>query len=186
MKPSMIVIGGSAGSLQTLFVILKMLPRHFDIPILLVIHRGAAGDSSLEELLGLKSQLIAREVEEKEPVASGHLYVCPADYHVLVEPDYCFSLDDSEKVHYSRPSLDVSFASFSEVYREKLVGVVLSGANADGADGMAIIQQNGGITIVQLPADATVPYMPEQVLKLIRPDHILNGEQIGQLLATMI
>lgn len=186
MKPSMIVIGGSAGSLQTVFAILKMLPRHFDIPILLVIHRGASGDSSLEELLNLKSQLIAREVEEKEPVVAGYLYVCPADYHVLMEPDYCFSLDDSEKVHYSRPSLDVSFSSLLEVYREKLVGIILSGANADGAEGMSLIQRNGGMTIVQLPEEAPVPFMPEQVLKLITPDHVLRGEQMGQLLAGLL
>ena len=186
MKPSMIVIGGSAGSLQTVFVILNMLPRYFNIPILLVMHRGAGGDSSLEELLRLKSQLIVKEVEEKEPVQAGHLYVCPADYHVLMEPDYCFSLDDSEKVHYSRPSLDVSFSSLADVYREKLMGIVLSGANADGAEGMECIQSRSGTTIVQTPEEATVPYMPEQVLKRIEPDHILKGAGIGQLLAGLI
>lgn len=185
MKPSMIVIGGSAGSLQTLFTILGLLPGHFDIPVLLVMHRGAGRESSLVELLNAKTSLHAREVEEKEPVTPGNLYICPADYHVLMEPDFCFSLDDSEKVHYSRPSLDVSFASLSEVYRELLLGIVLSGANSDGADGMCRIQENGGTTIVQLPNEAQVPFMPEQVMKTIKPDHILTGEQIGQFLAAL-
>lgn len=182
-SPSMIVMGGSAGSLQAVFNILGSLPRHFSIPVLLILHRGPQGNSPLSDVLSFKTSLIVFEIEEKEIPKGGHLYVCPPDYHVLIENDFSFSLDYSEKVNHSRPSLDVCFSSASEVYQENLTGVILSGASADGVLGMKKIQERGGTTIVQLPEDATVPYMPEQALKTIQPDHVLTALQIGQLLA---
>jgi two-component system, chemotaxis family, protein-glutamate methylesterase/glutaminase len=182
MTDRMIIIGGSAGSLHALLHMLSLLNRNFPFPILLVLHRHNAGDSTLVELLRSRSDLEAKEVEEKDTIQPGTIYVCPADYHVLIESDESFSLDASEKVHFSRPSLDVVFQSAADVFDKRLVGIVLSGANADGAAGLQYIKQRGGLTIVQDPADAQVPYMPEQVLHLFTPDQILSAGKIAGFL----
>jgi two-component system chemotaxis response regulator CheB len=178
----LIVVGGSAGGLQAIFAILDQLTREFDIPILLVLHRGSNTDSSLLELLESKTHLTVSEIEEKEIINPGHLYICPADYHVLIEQDGSFSLDASEKVNYSRPSVDVVFRSAANVFQDRLVAILLSGANADGAAGLLYVQQMGGTTIVQDPKDAQVPYMPQQAMLKMTPDKVLSGREIGEYL----
>lgn len=180
-----IVIGGSAGSLVALFKVLADLQEGFSTPILFVVHRVHSADSSLQELLAAKSFLQVSEVEEKDPIEPGHLYICPADYHVLIEPDESFSLDVSEKINFSRPSIDVVFRSAAEVYGSRLIAVLLSGANTDGSTGILQVMEKGGITIVQEPSDAQVAYMPEQALRVLTPHHIAPADKIGQLLNTL-
>lgn len=177
--PRLIAIGGSAGSLNALFRILSGLPKDFSIPILLVVHRLTSSESTLQELLTLKTHYKVLEIEEKETITNGHLYICPPDYHVLVEDDYSFSLDFSEKVNFSRPSLDVVFKSAAEIYEDRLTAILLSGANADGVEGLQYVKEKGGKVMVQDPIDAQVSYMPEQALKHLTPDVVGNCEAIA-------
>jgi two-component system chemotaxis response regulator CheB len=165
MKPvKLIVIGGSAGSLQVILNLLAGFPPDFQVSILIVLHRNGIFDSSLEELFSSRTSALVKEVEEKEPVLPGTIYICPADYHVLLEKDHSFSLDYSERVNYSRPSIDVTFRSAADSFGEELIGVLLSGGNADGAEGLEYIKGKGGMVIVQDPATAEVPYMPAQAV----------------------
>lgn len=175
----LIVIGGSAGSLQVIFKLFKSIRHDFKVPFLLVVHRNNSFDSALEELLAFRTNLAVKEVEEKELIRPGFIYVCPADYHVLIEKDHSFSLDYSEKVNFSRPSIDVVFMSAAEVYREGLICILLSGANADGAAGLQQAKRKGSFVIVQQPIDADVAYMPEQALLQVVPDLILRGVEIA-------
>jgi two-component system, chemotaxis family, protein-glutamate methylesterase/glutaminase len=178
----LIVIGGSAGSLQALFAIFDNLDRAFNIPVLIVVHRVTGADTGLQELLAAKSHLTVAEIEEKEMITDGYLYICPADYHVLIEPDGSFSLDASEKVNYSRPSIDVVFSAAADVFENGTIAILLSGANADGSEGLSVVKEKGGIVIVQDPTDAQVPYMPEHALKQVTPDQILSAIAISKYL----
>jgi len=180
MKPDkLLLIGGSAGSLQVMFSLLTALGNDFPVPVLVVLHRNSAFDSSLEELFFSRTALVTKEVEEKEVPAAGTVYLCPADYHVLVESDHSFSLDYSERVHFSRPSIDVAFKSAADIYGAGTIAVLLSGGNADGAEGLAYVKERGGVTVVQDPMSAEVPYMPQQAITRMHPDHILPAEEIS-------
>lgn len=172
------VIGGSAGSLQVILSLLAAAGNDFPMPVLIVLHRNGVFESSLEELLSTRTGLTIKEVEEKDSPRPGIVYICPADYHVLLEKDYSFSLDYSERVHFSRPSIDVTFRSASEVYGAELIGLLLSGGNADGAEGLVYVQARGGLTIVQDPLTADVPYMPQQALSRMQPDFIVPAEEL--------
>ncbi len=119
-----------------------------------------------------------KEVEEKEQLNNGVVYICPADYHVLLEQDHSFSLDYSERVHFSRPSIDVTFRSAADVYGPGLICMLLSGGNADGVEGMQYAQERGGLTVVQDPATAEVPYMPQQAVTRMKTDFIVEADQI--------
>lgn len=181
----LIVIGGSSGSLKVILQILTALKKDFVIPMLLVLHRNNQHESVLTELLSAKSSLPVKEVEEKEVLLPGFIYIAPQDYHVLLETNGYFSLDYSEKMHYSRPSIDMSFISAAEVYANHLVCILLSGANADGAEGLQEVKKLKGITIVQDPAEAEVEYMPKQALAKGGIDFVLNTAQIVRFLNTL-
>jgi two-component system chemotaxis response regulator CheB len=176
----LLVIGGSAGSLQVILSLLATSEKDFDfpVPVLVVLHRNGIFESSLEELLSVRTGLTIKEVEEKDILKPGIVYICPADYHVLLEKDHSFSLDYSERVNFSRPSIDVTFRSASDVYGPGLIGLVLSGGNADGADGLAYIHDQGGLAIVQDPLTADVPYMPQQAISRQRPDFIVPANEL--------
>jgi two-component system chemotaxis response regulator CheB len=179
MKPAkLLAIGGSAGSLQVVLSVLTAIGNSFPFPVLVVLHRNGFFESSLEDLFSARTGLSIKEVEEKEPLLDGTVYLCPADYHVLLETDRSFSLDYSERVHFSRPSIDVTFRSAADVYGAGLMGLLLSGGNVDGAEGMQYVKDRGGVTIVQDPATADVPYMPQQAITRMRPDHILPTAEI--------
>lgn len=178
----LIVIGGSSGSLDALMIILPQLRKNFNTPIILVMHRTNASGTALAELLNTKTSLHVKEADEKDVLQPGWIYIAPAGYHLLVEADGTLSLDVSEKVNYCRPSIDVSFASAAVAYGSKLIAVLLSGANADGADGMKKVKQKGGYTIVQDPTEALVAYMPEQAILLSVVDKIAAAKKIGELL----
>ncbi|HTL08936.1 MAG TPA: chemotaxis protein CheB [Chitinophagaceae bacterium] len=181
----LVVIGGSSGSLDALVTILPALKKNFSIPVLLIIHRSNAADSGLTDLLASRTSLKIKEVDEKEYLQPGWIYLAPPDYHVLLEEDGSLSLDASEKVFYCRPSIEVSFTSAAQAYGEACIAVLLSGANADGAAAMNKIKAMGGKTIVQDPAEAVVAYMPSQAIQLAAIDEILPAAGIAAFLNTL-
>jgi two-component system chemotaxis response regulator CheB len=157
----MILIGGSAGCLDVIVAVLEGLPKDFQVPIVLVIHRMKNTPSKLDKMLARKTGVKQiSEPEDKEPVKAGRVYLAPQNYHLLIEADKSFSLDYSEPVNYSRPSIDVSFESFAQVYGPKLLAVVLSGANKDGAAGLETVIGCGGTALVQSPEAAEYASMP--------------------------
>ncbi len=184
-QDKLLLIGGSAGSLQVVLSILGAMGRAYPMPVLVILHRNHVFESSLEDLLTARTQLAIKEVEEKEPILPEIVYISPADYHVLVEQDHTFSLDYSERVNYSRPSLDVTFRSAADIYGTGLIALVLSGGNADGAEGMQYIQDKGGFTIVQDPQTADVPYMPQQVLLRMKADLVVPTDELPGLIRGM-
>lgn len=163
-KCEAVIIGGSAGSIEVLLKLAPALLPTLPFPIFIVLHRKYSIDSSLRDLIAHKTALPVKDIEDKDPVYSGTIYIAPADYHLLIEKDHQFSLDNSEKINFSRPSLDVAFESASEVYGAGLLGVLLSGANSDGTEGFRIIQSAGGTTIAQSPDSCPVPYMPQYAI----------------------
>ena len=176
-----IVVGGSAGSLEPVLTILEALkPTRF--AIVLILHRKPSNDSVLAKVLSGRSAYPVREAEEKEKLQAGVVYVAPADYHLLFEKDGTISLDDSEKVNFSRPSIDVSFDSAADVYGSRLIGILLSGGNTDGAEGMKKIKREGGYCIVQDPDSATVAVMPGHAINETEVNQILNASEIAGLL----
>ena len=176
-----IVVGGSAGSLEPVLTILEALkPSRF--AIVLILHRKPSNDSVLAKVLSGRSAYPVREAEEKEKLQAGVVYVAPADYHLLFEKDGTISLDDSEKVNFSRPSIDVSFDSAADAYGSRLIGILLSGGNTDGAKGMKKIKREGGYCIVQDPNSATVAVMPGHAINETEVNQILNAGEIAGLL----
>ncbi|GHB87107.1 chemotaxis protein CheB [Persicitalea jodogahamensis] len=181
-----LVIGGSAGSLEVILDLVTHLPALPHAVVILVVHRKKDNDSILVDLLSYRTKLPVREVEDKETISPDTIYLAPPDYHLLIERADLFSLDISEKVHFSRPSIDVTFESVAEAFGDRVIGILLSGANADGAVGMAKIRKAGGYTIVQDPATADVGYMPQQALDLTPVDSILPAAEIPGLLEKLL
>ena len=176
------IIGGSAGSLDVLLKVLPVVDIPITFPIIIVIHRKHGSDSLLTDLLSSRTTLPVKEVDEKEPILPGTIYIAPSDYHLLIEQDHTFSLDYSEKVNYSRPSIDVTFQSAAEVYRQNLVCLLLSGSNSDGVSGLKSVKSWGGMALIQDPESAQVAYMPAQAKIHVEIDRILNIQQIGGFL----
>lgn len=181
----LVVIGGSAGSLQVILEMIKNLDEKLNFSIVLVLHRKAHSTNILQTLL---QQFIATEVveiDDKSEIEKNKIYIVPADYHLLFENKKTMSLDSSEKMNYSRPSIDVTFKSAAEVFGKTLVGILLSGANADGVEGLAYIKKNKGRVWIQDPKTAEVNYMPKQAVEevkydlLIKPDNL--ADYINQL-----
>lgn len=170
----LVIIGGSAGSLEVLLKILPRLNEATSFSIVIVLHRKSAEDTILEDLISVKASIPLREVEDKVKISPGFIYVAPSDYHLLFEKEEVLSLDTSEKINFSRPSIDVSFESAADVYGSSLVGILLSGANNDGTEGLIAIKEAGGITIVQDPATAEMPFMPQNAITQASPHHILD------------
>jgi two-component system, chemotaxis family, protein-glutamate methylesterase/glutaminase len=181
----LIVIGGSWGGIQASLRILGGLPADFSIPIVLVLHRLRNYEGSLQELFDKKLALKAQEIEEKELLLPGHVYIAPANYHVLLEKDRTFSLDDSELENYSRPSIDVTFRSAADVFAENTVGVLLSGASRDGSSGLKYIFEKRGTAIVQDPTEAEIATMPLAAINSIAGCSIMNVERIQAYLLSL-
>jgi two-component system chemotaxis response regulator CheB len=177
-----VIIGGSAGSLDVLLKVLPALSPLLNFPIVIVIHRKPDADSLLPDLLSSRTKLRVKEVDEKESIQGGTIYIAPADYHLLVEQDYTFSLDYSEKINFSRPAIDVTFQTAAEVYKDGLVGILLSGSNSDGVEGLKSVKIWGGEAVVQDPESAQVPYMPEQAIKHVKIDRILSIETMAEFI----
>lgn len=182
LSSRVVVIGGSAGSLEIILKVIKALPHDSGASFIVIVHRKNDKDSILENLLANKTVLTVAEVEDKEMIHPNTIYVAPPDYHLLVENEKTFSLDSSEKVHFSRPSIDVTFESVAEIFKERVIGILLSGSNSDGAAGLNTIKKMGGYTIAQNPQTAEVGYMPAQAIKLGGVDDVLDGQQIPDFL----
>lgn len=176
------VIGGSSGSLEVLLSVFPQLHPLRNAAVIIVLHRKNSWDSMLPELFTLHSSLHIKEAEEKEKIKAGYLYIAPADYHLLIEKDGTLSLDVSEKINYSRPSIDVCMETAAEAYRNKVTGILLSGANADGVEGLRKIKQCGGFTVAQRPDTAVVDYMPKQAIDKGVANTILTPPEITNLI----
>jgi two-component system chemotaxis response regulator CheB len=177
-----VVIGASAGAVEALSRILPALPANYGAPIMIVVHVPPNKGSVLADLFATKCAIAVREAEDKEPARPGTVYFAPADYHLLVEDDGCLSLSNDEPVHYSRPSIDVLFESAADAYGPHLIGVLLTGANQDGAKGLGAVARAGGEAIVQDPDEAFARAMPEAGLAM-RPDaRVLSLHDIASYL----
>lgn len=181
-----LIIGGSAGSLDVLMKILPGINRPTTYTIVIVLHRKSGDDNMLEELLAVKTKVPVQEVEDKVALLPGYIYVAPSNYHLLFEKNNILSLDTSEKVNFSRPSIDVSFESAAEVFGSALIAVLLSGANNDGSEGLKTIKAAGGTIIVQDPATAEMPFMPANAIKTVTPHHILTIDEILKFITAII
>jgi two-component system chemotaxis response regulator CheB len=177
----LIVIGASLGGLQALETLIAGLPRAFRVPIVVVQHRSVQSQSGLTAVVQRHTTLRVREPYDKEAVEPGRLYLAPADYHLMLEPDG-FSLSTEAPVSYARPSIDVLFESAAETYGPRLCGVVLTGANQDGAMGARAIKEAGGCLIVQDPDSAECPVMPRAALQAAPPDYVAKLTEIAPLL----
>ena len=180
-----VIIGGSAGSLNVLMQILPQLPVIKSFAIVIVLHRKSTDELTLEELIKLKVSSNVKLVEDKVALLPGFIYVAPSNYHLLFEKNNTLSLDTSEKVNYSRPSIDVSFESAAEVYKNQLIGILLSGSNADGTEGLKAIQEEGGTIVVQDPESAEMPFMPNSAINNTKPDFILNIQEILEFILSI-
>jgi two-component system, chemotaxis family, protein-glutamate methylesterase/glutaminase len=173
-----IMIGGSAGSFQVVTKILYSLPKSFPLPLFLCLHRLKHVRSGFVEALSIKSNIPVIEPDDKEQIKPGKAYLAPANYHMYIELGNRIALSTEEAVNHSRPSIDLSFVSAANVYRDGLVGIILSGANRDGAFGIKKVKENKGYTIVQDPAECQVKTMTEASIKITNVDQIYKTEQI--------
>ncbi|RYZ38910.1 MAG: chemotaxis protein CheB [Myxococcaceae bacterium] len=183
-----VVIGASAGGVDALSTLLPTLPADFRPALLIVVHLPKERPSLLVEVFSARCHLPVREASDKEPIQPGTVYFAPPDYHLLVDagvgahPDPTLALSLDAPVHFSRPSIDVLFESAAAVYGERLGGVILSGANADGARGLASVRASGGVTLVQVPSTALVATMPAAALAQGPVDFVLPLEQMPAVL----
>jgi two-component system, chemotaxis family, protein-glutamate methylesterase/glutaminase len=179
-----IVVGTSWGGLSALHELIAGLPVGFGIPVVAVQHRHRQSGQLLASLLQDRTSLCVCEVEDKAPIVAGNVYVAPPDYHLLIEPGY-FSLSTDEPVHFSRPSIDVTFVSAADTYGERCVGVVLTGANADGSRGLKRIFDRGGLAFVQSPSTAESPMMPAAALRAVPDARAMSIAEIGAALTAL-
>ena len=180
----LVVVGTSWGGLHALRTLVGGLPESFQMAVTLVQHRHRDSDHLLRTLLQENSSLRVFEVEDKMPLEHGHIYVAPPDYHTLVEPGH-FSLSTEAPVRFSRPSIDVTFSSAADSYSHRTVGIVLTGANADGADGLRRISDRGGLALVQDPETAESPTMPTAARKAVPRARAMSLEAIATFLASL-
>jgi len=181
-----VVIGGSAGSISVISELIEALPSPFNFTVVIVLHRSKNVISEMEQILAVKrKEIMVKEPDDKEPIQKNCVYLAPQNYHLLIEETHSFCLDYSEPVFYSRPSIDVTFESIAEIYTEKAVAILLSGANGDGSQGMAEIIARGGIGIVQEPSTAEYPIMPQQALDTNAEAKAWTPTQIAAYLHTL-
>jgi two-component system chemotaxis response regulator CheB len=177
-----VVIGASAGGVHALLAVLSGLPDNFRLPVVALLHLPEDRESRLPEIFRHKLALQVREAADKERIAPATLYFAGSGYHLSVEMDRSFSLSCEPRVHYSRPSIDVLMESAADAYGAGLAGILLTGANIDGAAGLARIRQRGGLTVVQDPAEAQVATMPQAAIGMLQPSLILTLDGIRNLL----
>ncbi len=181
-KVDAVVIGASAGGVDALLQLLTGLPDRYRLPIVAVLHLPDTRDSLLADIFRQRLAINVHEAADKEGVMPGTLYFAGAGYHLSIEKDRSFSLSCEAPVHYSRPSIDLLMASAADAYGPRLAGILLTGANFDGAAGLARISECGGLTVVQDPAEAQVATMPEAAIALLQPSLVLPLDGIRRLL----
>jgi two-component system chemotaxis response regulator CheB len=180
-----IVIGCSAGGVEALAELLPALPVTFRPSVFIVLHLPRERPSLLVEIFEKRCARPVREADDKEPIEPGTIYFAPPDYHMLVEKDGQIALSADEPVHFSRPSIDVLFESAADVYGERLLGIILTGGNEDGAVGLQAVHRAGGVTVVQQPDSAKVPLMVVSALQRGPADFVLSLPEIAQLLGAL-
>jgi len=173
-----IVIGGSAGSFQGVTKILSSLPKEFPLPIIMCLHRLKHVRHGFVEALSIKSVKPVIEPNDKEPIKRGNVYLAPANYHMSLELGNTFAMSTEDMVNNSRPSIDITLETCAYNYKQKLIGILLSGANRDGAMGIKRIKDRGGLTLVQDPKECMIDTMPTSAMKITEIDHVLNVDQI--------
>lgn len=184
MPYSVVAIGTSWGGLAALTKLLGDLPMDFGIPVVVVQHRSKDSERLLVQLLQDATDMKVGEIEDKDPLTPGTVHVAPANYHVLIEQGYA-SLTVEEPVRYSRPSIDVMFSSAADTYGTAAIGVVLTGANEDGARGLAHIVKRGGLALVQDPKTAEIPIMPQAAIRAVPSAEVLSLETLGPRLIAL-
>jgi two-component system, chemotaxis family, protein-glutamate methylesterase/glutaminase len=180
-----VVIGASAGGINALLQILKPLPANYRLPIMIVLHLPHNRDSKLAEVFRHHVSMTVRQAQDKEWIKPGVIYIAGSGYHLSVEKNFSFSLSTEDPESYARPSIDILMQSAADAYGNALAGVILTGANHDGAAGLANIKAAGGLCIVQDPDDAEVPIMPRAAIALCNPDFVLTLDQIHPLLRNL-
>ena len=186
MHYALIAIGASWGGLRAVSEILSALPGDLDAAVVVAQHRGADTlDGGLAGILGMRTTLSVRDVDDKEPIEPGNVYLAPPDYHLLVEDGY-FALSTDAPVRYARPSIDVLFESAADAYGDRAIGVILTGSNDDGAAGLARIKARGGVAIVQDPEHAERREMPHAAIAATVADAILPLEEIGPFIYGLV
>ena len=181
-----IVIGASAGGVEALSILLPVLPADLRVSLFIVVHLPRERPSLLAEIFTRKCAVRVREAEDKMRVEPGTVYFAPPDYHLLLDKGPQLALSIDELVHFSRPSIDVLFESAADIYAERLMGIILTGANDDGTAGLAAIHRAGGVTIVQEPESAQVPLMALSALKRTPADFVLPLAEIAVLLHELL
>ena len=181
-KYSAIVIGGSAGSFQPITNMLANIPASFPLPIFLCLHRLKHVKHGFVEALSIKSNKPISEPYDKEGVTPGHVYLAPANYHMMMNKGPVMALSSEGLVNNSRPAIDLTMEAAADVYRERLVGILMSGANKDGAEGMRRIKQNGGLTVAQDPDESMINTMPSAAIAATKIDWVLTSEEIVDFL----
>jgi two-component system chemotaxis response regulator CheB len=177
-----VVIGVSSGGIDALKILLPCLSADFAAAVIVVQHRHSDSGNLLVQVLQEHCQIVVKEAEEKEPIRPGIVYLSPANYHLLIEADRTFAFCVSEKVNYARPAIDVLFETAADEYQNNLIGIILTGANHDGSQGLKKIKQHGGLTIVQDPTTAEAEIMPKAAMAATTIDYILPLQEIGFLL----
>jgi two-component system chemotaxis response regulator CheB len=181
----LVTIGASWGGLRAIETVLCGLPDEFPTPIAIAQHRAVdSGSGALARVLSLRSGLEVQEAGDKDRIEPGRVYVAPPDYHLLVEPDG-FALSTDGTVNYSRPSIDVLFDTAADTYGDRLIGVILTGANEDGAWGLQRVKRRGGVTIVQDPDTAEKPTMPAAAIATGAADHVVSLDRVAALLGEL-
>jgi two-component system, chemotaxis family, protein-glutamate methylesterase/glutaminase len=180
-----VVIGTSAGGMEALSVLLPALPSTLDVPVFIVLHLPRDRPSLLVDIFAPKCALAVREAEDKEPAEAGTVYFAPPDYHLLIDKGTQLALSSEDFVYFSRPSIDVLFESAADIYGPRLLGIILTGASQDGAEGLAAVHNAGGTTVVQDPDTAHSSYMATAALKLTAADFVLPLPEIADLLSTL-
>ncbi len=186
MRYDIVTIGSSWGGLAAIRSVLAGLPADFRPAVVIAQHRSSdSRDKGLAAYYDARCDLPVRTIEDKQPIEEGHVYFAPPDYHLLVDRGF-FELSVDLRVQFARPSIDVLFESAVDAYGERVIGVVLTGANADGAAGLSCIHKNGGFTIVQNPATAEKPDMPLAALEAVkRPGAVLDLDEIPTYLTKL-
>ena len=178
-----VVIGASTGGTEAMRQVFAALSPDFPLPIFAVQHLHPLQDKATIIKFHENCTISIKEAEEKEHIRSGQVYLAPPNYHLLIEDDHTFTLTIDGKINFARPSIDVLFESAVDVYGQELIGIILTGANNDGAAGLKLIGSQGGLTIVQDPETAEAPAMPLAAIAATKVDHILPPDKIGRLLA---
>jgi two-component system, chemotaxis family, protein-glutamate methylesterase/glutaminase len=180
-----IVMGASAGGLQTWLAILADLPTSFPLPLIIVQHRSRDERNLLEDVLSQKCQIGIRQANEKEKIEPGNVYFASPDYHLLIERNHTFSLSGEERVNYSRPAIDLLFETAAYAYQNRLLAIIFTGANQDGAAGISQVRKMGGTTIAQNPATAAFPVMPQAAIATGAIQQVLGLDDIRKLLLNL-